>query len=163
MFSAIPEDQFGNIVFSIAVLIVTYCVSFFIKKSASVFFERVNQRIRTVTSLFYSVIDIALFSIAILIILSHWDINIIPLLTGAGLAGLAISFGAQTLVKDIISGFFILIEDQFSVGDKVKIANVEGTVVRVTLRLTILKDKNNNQIYIPNSQIATVIRYYEKK
>ncbi len=104
------------------------------------------------------IIDIVFFLIAVLIVLSYWGVNIIPILTGASILGLAISFGSQTLIKDFISGFFILLEDQYSIGDKVKIGNFEGEVQEITLRLTILKDSKGNQIFIPNSQVTTVIK-----
>jgi moderate conductance mechanosensitive channel len=119
-------------------------------------------RTRTIRTLLKSIIDVVVWTAAVLIILAHWDVNILPLLTGAGIAGLALSFGAQTLVKDIISGFFIILEDQFSVGDLVKIGTIEGRVERVTLRLTILRDEDDNLVYIPNSQILTVVRYVGK-
>ena len=76
---------------------------------------------------------------------------------------LYLSFGAQTLVKDIIAGFFIIAENQFNIGDKIQIGKLEGEVNKMTLRLTVLKDKNGNLIYIPNSQITTVIKLSEKK
>ncbi len=121
----------------------------------------VLAKTKTVRLLLKNIIDIFLFLIAVLVILAHWGINITPILTGAGILGLAISFGAQTLVKDIIAGFFIIAEDQFNVGDRVKIGNLEGEVYQVTLRLTILKDKKENLIYIPNSQISSVIKLKE--
>jgi small conductance mechanosensitive channel len=106
----------------------------------------------------FNLIDVALFGVTILIILSHWKIDIAPILTGAGIFGLAISFGSQTLVKDIISGFFIISESQYNIGDRVKIGTYEGRVYKVTLRLTVLKDDEGNKIYIPNSTITTVTR-----
>ena len=89
--------------------------------------------------------------------LTSLGFNITPLLTGAGILGLAISFGAQTLVKDLISGFFILFENQFNVGDTIKIDTFEGIVYKITFRTTILKNKDNNFIYIPNSNTQKVI------
>jgi small conductance mechanosensitive channel len=116
----------------------------------------VLARTRTIRSLLKNLIDAVLLLITLLIILSSWGVNIIPILTGAGVLGLAFSFGAQTLVKDIIAGFFIILEDQFDVGDTVEIAKIEGEVYKMTLRVTVLKDKKENLIYIPNSQITTV-------
>lgn len=168
MFLFLSQDFIQKAAFTVFVLAITYIISFSLKKSVDVLVSGVNRaftkevllaRTRTIRSLVKNSVDVTLFLIAIMIILSRWGVNIIPLLTGAGIAGLALSFGAQTLVKDVISGFFIIVEDQFSVGDKVKIANIEGIVQNVTLRLTILKDKNGHLVYIPNSQIATVVRY----
>lgn len=83
-------------------------------------------------------------------------IDIRPLLAGAGILGLAISFGAQSLVKDIISGFFILIEDQFVVGDVIEAGGRSGVVERMTLRMVMLRDLRGVVHMIPNGQIATV-------
>ena len=83
-------------------------------------------------------------------------INIAPILAGAGILGLAISFGAQSLVKDIISGFFILLEHQFVVGDVIEAAGRTGTVERMTLRLVTLRDLRGVVHMIPNGQLTTV-------
>lgn len=89
-------------------------------------------------------------------ILDELKINLTPFIAGAGVIGLAISFGSQSLVKDFVSGFFILIEDQFRKGDKVKIGNFEGIVEDFTFRKTVLKDEEGTLHYIPNSQITVV-------
>jgi moderate conductance mechanosensitive channel len=83
-------------------------------------------------------------------------IDIRPILAGAGILGLAISFGAQSLVKDIISGFFILVEDQFVVGDVIEAAGRTGTVERVTLRVVTLRDLRGVVHMIPNGQLTAV-------
>ena len=83
-------------------------------------------------------------------------IDIRPILAGAGILGLAISFGAQSLVKDVISGFFILLEDQFVVGDVIEAAGRTGTVERMTLRVVTLRDLRGVVHMIPNGQLATV-------
>ena len=83
-------------------------------------------------------------------------INIGPLLAGAGVAGLAISFGSQSLVRDVISGFFLLIENQFDVGDVVDLAGLSGSVEHMTLRVTQLRDVEGAVHLIPNGQILTV-------
>ncbi len=158
----IPEIYLAKLIFSASALIVATIVSLILKKSIDVVFSRITMvgRTRSLRSLLKNILDIILFLTVILIILSHWDINIIPLLTGAGLIGLAISFGAQTLVKDILSGFFIILENQFGVGDRIKIGDHEGVVEEITLRLTVLRDKNKNLVYIPNSQIESVTKYH---
>lgn len=156
-------------------LIVTGCVIFIgmvlsviFHWSIGIFFTKIQSsskhmisKTSTVRSLLNSIVDVIIFSMVIFVILSHWGINIIPLLTGAGVAGLAISFGAQTLVKDLISGFFIIVEDQYNIGDVIKVGDYEGAVRMITLRLTVLKDKKGNLIYIPNSQVTTVVKYEE--
>lgn len=115
------------------------------------------QRIDTLESILKNIISITIFTIGVLMSLASLGFNITPLLTGAGILGLAVSFGTQTLVKDLISGFFILFENQFNVGDTIMIDTFEGTVYKITFRTTILKDKDNNFIYIPNSNIQKVI------
>lgn len=157
----------NRLFFSAGVLIATLFISYFLKKSVDLVFAGVKRKVadsyvlaktRTIRSLLNNVIDAVLFSVAVLIILSNWGVNVTPILTGAGILGLAFSFGAQTLVKDLIAGFFIIIENQFNIGDRIQIGKLEGEVYKMTLRMTVLKDKNGNLIYIPNSQITTVIR-----
>ena len=77
-------------------------------------------------------------------------INIAPILAGAGILGLAISFGAQSLVRDIISGFFILMENQFAVGDVIEAAGKSGVVEKMTLRVVVLRDLEGTMHVIPN-------------
>lgn len=88
--------------------------------------------------------------------------NIIPILTGAGILGIAISLGAQTLIKDVISGIFLIIDDQINIGDRVKIEDQEGVIVKMFLRNIVLQDKAGNRIYIPNSEINKIIVYKQK-
>ena len=162
----------NRLFFSAGVLIVALFISYFLKKSLDLVFAGVKRKVvngyvlaktRTIRFLLKNIIDAILFLVAILIILSNWGVNIVPILTGAGILGLAFSFGAQTLVKDIIAGFFIIAENQFNIGDKIQIGKLEGEVNKMTLRLTVLKDKNGNLIYIPNSQIITVVKINKKQ
>lgn len=94
--------------------------------------------------------------IALLQILPLFNIDLKPLLASAGVVGLGISFGAQSLFKDMLNGVFILLEDQFNVGDVVKVAGLTGTVEDLSLRATRLRDGDGTLHFIPNSQIATV-------
>jgi len=94
--------------------------------------------------------------IVLLHVLSVFNINLTPLLASAGVVGVGIGLGAQSLFKDIVNGIFILIENQFNVGDTVKLASLTGTVEDLTLRLTTLRDGDGTLYFIPNSQIATV-------
>lgn len=143
-------------------------ISLILNKSIDLFFSGVSRtisretllaRTHTIRSLLKNIIEVVIFLIVILIILSKWNVDIVPILTGAGILGLAVSFGAQTLVKDIISGFFIIAENQFCVGDKIKVGDREGKVSRITLRLTVLEDNKGNLVYIPNSQVLIVVKY----
>jgi len=99
---------------------------------------------------------ILICSIAVIIILGELGIDIGPILAAAGILGLAVGFGAQSLVKDIIRGFFILIEDQYRVGDVVQIEDKAGVVEKMTLKLTILRDLAGNVHHIPNGEINVV-------
>jgi moderate conductance mechanosensitive channel len=94
--------------------------------------------------------------IVLLHVLSVFNINLTPLLASAGVVGVGIGLGAQSLFKDMLNGIFILVENQFNVGDTVKLASLTGTVEDLTLRLTTLRDGDGTLYFIPNSQIATV-------
>lgn len=94
--------------------------------------------------------------ITVLELLHEMNINITPILASAGVAGVALSLGAQTFIKDYFGGLVILIEDQFSVGDVIKVADLVGTVERITLRATYLRDVEGRRITIPNGDIRTI-------
>jgi small-conductance mechanosensitive channel len=94
--------------------------------------------------------------IVLLHVLSIFNINLTPLLASAGVVGVGIGLGAQSIFKDMLNGIFILIEDQYNVGETVKIAGLSGTVEDMTLRRTTLRDGDGTLYMIPNSQIATV-------
>ena len=115
-----------------------------------------SQQFRTVSSATYSVGILAITSIAGMQILALLGVNMGPLLASAGVAGLAIGFGAQTLVKDFINGFFILAENQYDIGDTVKIAGVQGVVENMTLRRTVLRDADGSVHTVPSSEIKIV-------
>jgi len=114
-----------------------------------------ESRGRTLAGLLRSAGSVLIGVGALLMALSLF-INIAPLLAAVGVAGLAISFGAQNLVKDVIAGFFILLENQYQLGDTVRIAGVEGTVSHLTLRATVLRDGAGVVHFIPNGQITVV-------
>jgi small conductance mechanosensitive channel len=114
------------------------------------------QQLRTVSSVIYSVGVFIIAFLAVMQILTQLNIKVEPLLASAGIAGLAIGFGAQTLVKDFINGFFVLIENQYDIGDTVKIAGVQGVVETLTLRRTVLRDGDGTLHTVPSSQITVV-------
>lgn len=114
------------------------------------------QQLRTLSSVIYSVSVFVIFFLALMGILDTLSIDIKPFLASAGIAGLAIGFGAQTLVKDVINGFFILMENQYDIGDVVRVAGVSGTVEGMTLRRTTLRDVDGAMHIIPNSEIKLV-------
>ena len=118
--------------------------------------DELNKRTDTLGSVVHYVLSIAMMLIALVMILSEVGIEIGPILAAAGVLGLAVGFGAQSLVKDIISGFFIFLEDQIRVGDVVEIAGKSGVVERMNLKMTILRDLSGNVHFVPNGEINVV-------
>ena len=114
------------------------------------------QQFRTVASVVTSITVFVIFFVAALEVLSLLGLNLGPMLASAGIAGLAIGFGAQTLVHDFINGFFILLENQYDIGDTVRVAGVKGTVEGMNLRLTVLRDDDGTVHFVPNSAIQIV-------
>jgi len=114
-----------------------------------------QQRAQTLASLLGSVAFVVIMTIAGLTVLGNF-IDVGPLLASVGVLGLAISFGAQSLVKDVISGTFILIEGQFAVGDVIRISDVSGQVERMTMRTTTLRDLHGVVHIVPNGEVTRV-------
>ena len=118
---------------------------------------RAEQRIEALTSVLRSITTVVIFAIAGLMILAEVGLNLAPLLAGAGIVGLALGFGAQSLVKDFLSGLFILVEDQFGVGDIVDLdQQTSGTVEAVSLRTTRLRSVDGTVWHVPNGDIRRV-------
>jgi moderate conductance mechanosensitive channel len=115
-----------------------------------------RKRAETLQSIINSLVSVLVFSIGLVIILGQLGIAIGPILAAAGVLGLAVGFGAQSLVQDVISGFFILLDDQIRVGDVVDIAGKGGLVERVNLRMVILRDVAGNMHFIRNGNIGVV-------
>ena len=115
-----------------------------------------GQQIQTLASVINSIASFVVWFLVGLTVLDRVGINLGPLLASAGIAGLAIGFGAQTLVKDFINGFFVLLEDQYNIGDGVRLAGVKGTVEDMSLRRTVLRDDDGTVHIIPNSQVQIV-------
>ncbi|HEX2192109.1 MAG TPA: mechanosensitive ion channel family protein [Acidimicrobiales bacterium] len=117
---------------------------------------RSTSRAKTLAGVAASVVRIVVFATAILMILETVGVNLGPLLAGASIVGVALGFGAQSLVRDFLSGFFILAEDQYGVGDTVTVAEVLGTVEEVSLRTTRLRGMDGTVWYVPNGEIRKV-------
>jgi small-conductance mechanosensitive channel len=115
-----------------------------------------EQRARTAAKLFRHVGRAVLVVVTILLVLGQLGFNISPLLASAGVVGLAVSFGSQSLVRDFVTGFFLQLEHQFALGDVIRIGAFEGTVENITLRLVYLRDASGALHIIPNGQIAQV-------
>ena len=117
---------------------------------------RRQQRSETIASLLRSVTTIAVYTIALFMILSAFSINVGPLIASAGVVGVALGFGSQTLVRDFLSGVFMILEDQYGVGDVIDAGEASGTVEAVGLRVTRLRDVTGTVWYIPNGTIARI-------
>lgn len=150
----------------VAVLIIAFILTRLLRKLSRHLSELSNreglpsalraQQLRTISSVVYSVGVFAIIFLAAMQVLPLLGINMGPLLASAGVVGLAIGFGAQTLVRDFINGFFILVENQYDIGDTVRIAGVQGAVEAMTLRRTVLRDDSGAQHTVPSSEIKVV-------
>jgi small-conductance mechanosensitive channel len=118
--------------------------------------ERRKQRVRALGAILRSAASVTIFSIAGFAILGDLGINLAPLLASAGVVGVAVGFGAQNLVRDYLSGIFMLVEDQYGVGDVITVGGATGTVEDVTLRITRMRDVNGIVWHIRNGAIETV-------
>lgn len=118
-----------------------------------------ERREATLMKLLQNVLTYVVYFIAVMSILAALTIDVKAMLAGAGIVGLAVGFGAQSLVKDIITGFFIIFEDQFSVGDYVRIGQFEGTVEEIGLRTTKIKSFTGEMHILPNGSIVEVTNF----
>lgn len=118
--------------------------------------ERSSQRTRTLGSVLRSISSVVIYGLAVMMALAEFDVNLGPLIAGAGIVGVAVGFGAQSLVRDFLSGVFMLLEDQYGVGDVVDVGDTAGVVEEVKLRTTQVRDINGTLWHIPNGQIARV-------
>jgi len=115
-----------------------------------------QQRVATVTRLVKRTGTIIIFIVAMLTILAELKVSVTPPLASAGIVGVALGLGTQSLVKDVLAGFFILLEDQFAISDLVTIAGITGTVEQMSLRKTNVRDFNGTLYVVPNSEIRVV-------
>jgi moderate conductance mechanosensitive channel len=118
--------------------------------------EEYKKRADTLASVIRHLLNVVILIVAVMTILAQLGVEIGPILAAAGIVGLAIGFGAQSLVKDVINGFFILLEDQIRVGDVVDVNGKGGLVEKVNLKMTILRDLAGNVHFIPNGTIDIV-------
>jgi small conductance mechanosensitive channel len=118
--------------------------------------ERRHQRIRALGSILHSAASVTVFSIAGVVVLGDLGINLAALLASAGVVGVAIGFGAQSLVRDYLAGILMLVEDQYGVGDVITVGHATGTVENVTLRITRIRDVNGIVWHIRNGGVEAV-------
>lgn len=165
------EDKWlslGQVILKISIiLIVSYFLTKILKSAIRKVFEvrmmgpiRISERREmTLSRLLENIITYTMYFLTIIMVLSTLGIEIKGLLAGAGIVGLAVGFGAQNLVKDVISGFFIILEDQFSVGDYIRINTFEGTVEEIGLRTTKIKSATGELHILPNGNIDEVTNF----
>jgi small-conductance mechanosensitive channel len=118
--------------------------------------ERGKQRAQALGTVLRSITSLLIYGTAIVIVLGEFGVNLGPLVAGAGIVGVALGFGAQSLVRDFLSGIFMLIEDQYGVGDIVDVGDATGVVEEIKLRTTRLRDINGTVWFIPNGEIRRV-------
>ncbi len=118
--------------------------------------DEMKKRTDTLKAVVRNLLNVALAAVAVVMILDNLGVKIGPILTAAGIMGVAVGFGAQHLVRDVINGFFILLDDQIRVGDVVDIAGKAGLVENINLRLTTLRDAGGNVHYVRNGEINVV-------
>ncbi len=118
--------------------------------------KRQAERAKTTGSVLNSILKAVIWIIALGMILGEFGFNLGPVIASAGIVGVAIGLGAQTLVRDILSGIFMLIEDQYGVGDEIKVLEIEGVVEKVGLRITTIRDKSETLWYVRNGEILVI-------
>jgi small-conductance mechanosensitive channel len=144
------------LLFTIVLLILAKVLTKRIFKSLHVKDDEQIKRRETLTSVFQFVFKVIIITLSTITILGEFGIEIGPILAAAGIVGLAIGFGAQSIVKDIINGFFILLNDQIRIGDVVEISGKSGIVEGLNLRMVTLRDLGGNVHYVPNGEISVV-------
>ena len=118
--------------------------------------KRQAERARTIGTVFSSAFNAAVWIIAIGMILGEFGFNLGPVIASAGVIGVALGLGAQTIVRDVLSGIFMLVEDQYGVGDEIHVQDIEGKVEKVGLRITQVRDKKNVLWFVRNGEILVV-------
>jgi small conductance mechanosensitive channel len=118
-----------------------------------------QKRLETLQNVVRYIVFMLIAMIILTIVLHELGIDLAPLFAGAGIAGIVIGFGSQSLVKDFLTGIFVMLENQYRVGDWVKVGEASGSVQKVTLRITRLRDGDGNLHVIPNGQVTHVINY----
>ncbi len=167
--SSFAQESGGEVVSTLSLILGAFVVLWFLKRPVLQWSNTVDkryidssdhedrergQRMITITRVIQALIRVVVWAVVLLTTMGIWGIPMTPLIAIGTTIGIAVGFGAQDLVRDVISGFFILIEDQFGIGDVVSIAGVSGTVEAIRLRTTVLRDLNGNMHHVPNGQIT---------
>jgi small conductance mechanosensitive channel len=162
------SDNSSQTISTFAVVIGAWVVLLLLKRSIHRWEDRVQakfnessdqaarergQRLVTLADIGTVIMSIAIWTIVVLTVMSIWGIPMAPFVAIGATIGIAVGFGAQDFVKDVIAGFLILLEDQYAIGDVVTISGVSGTVEAITLRTTVLRDLQGNRHHVPNGHI----------
>jgi small-conductance mechanosensitive channel len=121
--------------------------------------EAMEKRTNTLVSIFKGIGRVFIVVVVIMMILPELGVDIVPLVAGFGIAGVAIGFGAQYLIRDLIAGIFIILENQYRVGDVVRVADIGGLVEEINLRKTVLRDLDGIVHHVPNGEIRTASNF----
>ena len=151
-----------NIIAASIILLIGYFLKTLLSRAVEKIMSKEEGRAKTLGHFLQNALTAAIVFITLSTALSKIGFDITPLIASAGVLGLAIGFGSQTLVKDVVTGFFILSENQYNIGDEVEIAGVKGLVREIKLRTTTLVDENGTIHIIPNSTITRVSKYPKK-
>ncbi|MCK4545279.1 mechanosensitive ion channel family protein [candidate division WOR-3 bacterium] len=160
--SNFPSIWLPKIIFAIIVIFISYLLIIITKKTIrkTILSMRRNkkesQQLLTISHLFSNIVSTFIFFVAIVMILNKFGINTSALVTGAGVIGLAVSFGSQELIRNIISGLFIIIEGLYYIGDTISIDNITGTCEKINLHNTYLRDFTGKLHIIPNGEIRKI-------
>lgn len=164
--SDFPDWLMGEPLKIIAIFLVAFVARFLMVRASNRLIrqafdssDRRDQRSSTISTVLNTMTSVIIWGTAILMSLTVFGVNIAPLLASAGIAGVALGFGAQTLVKDYISGIFLIFEDQYGIGDEVEIGTVRGKVEAVALRTTRVRDEAGVLWYIRNGEILNVANF----
>lgn len=167
-FTFIPKILLILLLVVIANKVIAYTIPMVIRfhintKADSLLESEREKNVTTLVQVLSKAANLLVLSTAIFIILGELGIDLAPLLLAAGVVGIAVGFGAQNLVRDIFAGIFIILENQYRVGDIVRIADIGGLVEDINLRRTILRDLDYRQHFIPNGEIRTASNYTKDK
>jgi small conductance mechanosensitive channel len=121
------------------------------------------QRAATISSVMRNLVSIVVWTIAVLIVLGEIGVDLAPLIAGAGIAGVALAFGTQSIVRDYLAGMFVVLEDQYGVGDEIDTGVATGTVEWVSLRMTRLRDADGVAWHVPNGEIKRVANFSQRQ
>jgi len=161
-----PELTFTSILDLVAIVIIALLVNRFLRAMSNLMIKRAatqsraaqvrEQQTRTLAGVLYSSGSKVVWFVALLTAVDKIGINPVPALTLAGLASVAVGFGAQNLVRDVITGFYIVFEDQYAMGDTIQVGDISGRVENLTLRRTVLRDARGALVTIANGEIRIV-------